>query len=56
MTREEILQVKSLSKRTERKARGQFVVEGVKNIDQVDQFGDEEDAEHDYDWQSPLFK
>ncbi len=32
MTREEILQVKSLNKRSERKARGQFIVEGVKNM------------------------
>ena len=35
MTREEILQVKSLSKRTERKARGQFVVEGIKNMSEL---------------------
>ncbi len=32
MTREEILQIKSLSKRSERKKRGLFIVEGMKNI------------------------
>jgi TrmH family RNA methyltransferase len=32
MTREEILQIKSLSKRSERQKRGLFIVEGVKNI------------------------
>lgn len=32
MTREEILQIKSLSKRSERHARGLFIVEGIKNI------------------------
>jgi TrmH family RNA methyltransferase len=32
MNREEILLIKSLSKRSERSLRGQFIVEGVKNI------------------------
>jgi len=35
MTREEILNIKSLSKRSERKVRKRFVAEGVKNIDEL---------------------